>query len=81
MGERIGLYAGSFDPPTFGHLDLIERAAKLFDRLLVAVAYNNQKVGLFTVSITPNDLQIDLIKVVFPTPSSPSNNQTLLFPA
>lgn len=49
MSERIALYAGSFDPPTLGHLDLIQRAAKIFDKVIVGVACNEQKVGLFTV--------------------------------
>ncbi len=49
MSERIALYAGSFDPPTLGHLDLIARAVKLFDKVIVAVACNDQKQGLFTV--------------------------------
>lgn len=47
MAERTGLYPGSFDPPTLGHLDLIARAAKVFDRLIVAVAWNSEKSGLF----------------------------------
>lgn len=50
MPERIALYAGSFDPPTLGHLDLIQRASTLFDKVIVAVARNDQKTGLFTVS-------------------------------
>lgn len=41
------LYPGSFDPITFGHLDVIERAAKLFDRLIIAVAQNGDKQPLF----------------------------------
>ena len=48
MNERVALYAGSFDPPTLGHLDLIQRAAKIFDRLIVGVASNEQKDGLFS---------------------------------
>lgn len=48
MPERIGVYPGSFDPPTMGHLDLIQRAAKFFDKLIVAVANNVDKAGLFT---------------------------------
>ena len=42
------LYPGSFDPITFGHLDVMERAAKLFDRLIIAVADNAEKKPLFT---------------------------------
>lgn len=49
MSERIALYPGSFDPPTLGHLDLIRRAAKIFDRLIVAVATNSEKSSLFSV--------------------------------
>lgn len=42
------LYPGSFDPVTCGHLDLVERALPLFDRLTVAVAINSQKNATFT---------------------------------
>ena len=48
MPERIGVYPGSFDPPTLGHLDLIERASAFFDTLIVAVAKNTEKDSLFT---------------------------------
>lgn len=46
---KIGLYPGSFDPITYGHVDIIERSAKLFDRLIVAVLSNPRKTPLFTV--------------------------------
>lgn len=49
MMERICVYAGSFDPVTVGHEDVIRRAAKLCDRLLVTVMYNTAKTGCFTV--------------------------------
>ena len=49
MPERIALYPGSFDPPTFGHLDLIERITRMFHKVIVAVATNNEKSCLFTV--------------------------------
>ncbi len=42
------LYAGTFDPPTFGHLDLVARGARLFDHLVVAVAENSRKAPLLT---------------------------------
>ncbi len=45
----VAIYPGSFDPLTNGHLDLISRAAKLADRLIVAVLNNSRKQPLFTV--------------------------------
>lgn len=50
MMERICVYAGSFDPVTVGHEDIIRRAAKLCDRLLVTVMYNPNKQGCFPVA-------------------------------
>jgi len=44
---RIGLYPGTFDPVTLGHLDIIQRAAKLVDRLVIGVAINRDKSPLF----------------------------------
>lgn len=46
---RVGIYAGSFDPPTIGHLWMIERAATLFDSLIVALGVNPEKRSAFTV--------------------------------
>jgi pantetheine-phosphate adenylyltransferase len=46
---RIGLYPGTFDPLTFGHIDIMKRAAKLVDRLVVGVAINLDKAPLFSV--------------------------------
>lgn len=45
---RTAIYPGSFDPLTNGHLDLVHRAAKLFDRVIIAVARNESKKPLFT---------------------------------
>lgn len=45
---RRAIYPGSFDPITNGHLDVIQRAARLFDEVVVAVAFNEAKQGLFT---------------------------------
>lgn len=45
MTEKIGLFTGSFDPLTVGHMDLITRASRLFDRLLVGIFDNSQKEG------------------------------------
>ncbi len=49
MPERVGLYAGTFDPITNGHLDVIGRAARLLDRLVIGVAINTGKGPLFTL--------------------------------
>ncbi|WP_269332088.1 pantetheine-phosphate adenylyltransferase [Futiania mangrovi] len=46
---RIGLYPGTFDPITLGHIDIIARAAKMFDRLVIGVAINRDKGPLFTL--------------------------------
>jgi len=45
---RIGIYPGSFDPLTNGHLDVIERSKDLYDKLIVAIAHNRAKKTLFT---------------------------------
>jgi pantetheine-phosphate adenylyltransferase len=47
---RTAVYPGSFDPITNGHLDVIQRAARLFDRIVVAVAENDSKQPLFTLA-------------------------------
>jgi len=47
MAERIGVYPGTFDPITNGHLDIIQRAARIFDRVIVGVAVNVGKGPLF----------------------------------
>ena len=47
--EKICVFPGSFDPVTIGHLDLIERASRLFDEVVVAVLHNPAKTGRFTI--------------------------------
>jgi pantetheine-phosphate adenylyltransferase len=54
---RTAIYPGSFDPLTNGHLDVIERAVKLFDRVVVAVAKNESKQPLFSL-----DERLDLVR-------------------
>jgi pantetheine-phosphate adenylyltransferase len=49
MPERVGLYPGTFDPVTNGHLDIISRAARLLDRLVIGVARNIGKSPLFAL--------------------------------
>lgn len=49
MTKLIGLYPGTFDPLTLGHIDLVERAVKLVDELVIGVAINRDKGPLFTL--------------------------------
>lgn len=55
--KKKALYAGSFDPITNGHLDIIKRAAKMFDNLIILIARNSGKSPLFTVNE-----RIDMVK-------------------
>lgn len=55
---RIAIYPGSFDPITNGHLDIIKRGAKAFDKLIVAVLINVDKKGLFNI-----EERVELIKM------------------
>ncbi len=55
---RRAIYPGSFDPVTNGHLDVIDRARKLFDEVIVAVAYNEQKQPLF-----PLEERLELLRL------------------
>lgn len=47
--QRVGLYPGTFDPITLGHLDIIQRATKLVDRLIIGVAINEAKRPFFSL--------------------------------
>jgi pantetheine-phosphate adenylyltransferase len=59
MAKKIAVYPGSFDPITFGHLDIINRSLKIFDEVIVAVADNPAKKALFTA-----DERVALIREV-----------------
>jgi pantetheine-phosphate adenylyltransferase len=50
MAEKIGVYPGTFDPVTLGHLDIIRRGAHLVDRLVIGVTTNPSKEPMFTVA-------------------------------
>lgn len=47
--KKVAIYPGSFDPITYGHVDLIKRSANIFDRIIVAVAINTHKDTLFDI--------------------------------
>jgi len=50
MKKNIAVYPGSFDPITYGHLDIIERGLEVFDEIIIAVARNSDKKGLFSTA-------------------------------
>ena len=50
MSARIGLYPGSFDPVTYGHVDIVRRAAHLVDKLVIAIGTHHDKHPLFTAA-------------------------------
>ncbi|MBF0235415.1 MAG: pantetheine-phosphate adenylyltransferase [Desulfamplus sp.] len=68
--ERIAIYPGSFDPLTNGHVDIIERGLKIFDKVIIAVLYNPAKTALFSV-----DERLDMIRKSF---SSHSNQSSII---
>ncbi len=55
--NKIAVYPGTFDPFTYGHLDILKRASKLFDRVIIAVSKSSSKKALFTI-----DERIKIIK-------------------
>ncbi len=59
MPRKIAVYPGSFDPITYGHIDIIKRGLRVFDSVIVAVARNSAKNALFSI-----DERVDLIKDV-----------------
>jgi len=59
MSRKVAVYPGSFDPITYGHLDIINRGLKIFDEVIIAVAENPTKKALFTIVE-----RVDLIREV-----------------
>ena len=59
MSNRVGLYPGTFDPMTLGHLDIMKRASRLCDKLIIAVAINRNKNPLFAL-----DERVEMVEQV-----------------
>jgi pantetheine-phosphate adenylyltransferase len=57
VSQRVGIYPGSFDPPTNGHLDIVERSSRLFDRVVIGVGRNLAKKTVFD-----GDQRVDLMR-------------------
>ncbi|MFH1625444.1 MAG: pantetheine-phosphate adenylyltransferase [Pseudomonadota bacterium] len=58
--DKLAVYPGSFDPVTNGHIDLINRALNIFDKLIVAVALNQLKTNLFTI-----EERVEILRDIF----------------
>ena len=58
--KKIGVYPGTFDPLTYGHLDVIRRSLKIVDNLIIGVADNNNKVPLLTIEDRKQIIETDL---------------------
>src|SRR5213593_4599537 len=58
--STLAVYPGSFDPPTNGHVDIISRGARLFDRIVVAILVNAEKSPLFTM-----EERVEILRAVF----------------
>ena len=61
---RVAVYPGSFDPVTLGHIDIIQRTSKMFDKVIIGVLKNRSKSPLFTA-----EERVELLKEVFSGPS------------
>ncbi|PPR47403.1 MAG: Phosphopantetheine adenylyltransferase [Alphaproteobacteria bacterium MarineAlpha5_Bin9] len=62
--NRIAVYPGTFDPITFGHIDIIKRSLKLVDILIIAVANNINKISLFTIDDRIKMIENDIKKII-----------------
>jgi pantetheine-phosphate adenylyltransferase len=58
--EKVAIYPGSFDPITYGHIDIVERALEIFDKVIIAIANNTEKHSLFTI-----EERLEMVKTLF----------------
>lgn len=57
---KIAIYPGSFDPLTYGHIDIVERALEIFDKVILAIAHDAEKKALFTI-----EERVEMAKSIF----------------
>ena len=70
---KTAIYTGSFDPITLGHLNLIKRASRVFDKVIVCIMFNREKNPLFTVEERVR--QVRLVTLRFPNVEVDSSNE------
>jgi pantetheine-phosphate adenylyltransferase len=58
--DKVAIYPGSFDPITYGHIDIVERALEIFDKVIIAIAHNAEKRSLFTV-----EERLEMVRAIF----------------
>ena len=60
MSSKVGIYPGTFDPLTFGHIDIVKRSLKIVDKLIIGVANNKNKTSLLSIEDRKNIISCDL---------------------